>query len=91
MELVDEMEGIGKVYRESELVLDSVRYEVNVWQEMLAEGVPGLQRTDIRLPGLSVIDVAPLYEVKGLVLEIEGGQRFGFFFTNPDGTIAHCV
>ncbi len=84
MQLIENLNGIGKIYRGSDLLLDAVGYEISLWLEMPG-GIPGLKRIVAALPTLPFHQAASLLEEKGLILEIDDGRRMPFFVKNVQG------
>jgi hypothetical protein len=94
-ELVEKLNGTGEVTKEAGGTLGPRRYRLTVWQEI--HRVKTMGNNVSRVEGLKSItgsielkDDAEGFDLVGqpLVLQLEDGRRFPFFFSSSDGTIA---
>ena len=87
LELLEELSGVGTVYRESGELVEQMEYRLKLYQEMLSAGtteVPGLQQIVGSVPGGD--EVFGLIG-EDLILELEDGRRLDFFVQSMDGAI----
>ena len=82
--------GVGKVVEDSKPLLQNVRYELQVTQEMIDSGlgseIPGMSRIDGRVYG-DTLNLIKLMNSQSLVLHMQDGRKLPFFFKSSDGQI----